>query len=301
MNNFSSIKDLQEQVRGYRPIVALLPDHWTRSTYTASDGAQLAYLRTGGAKPPLILLHGFQAAAVSWLRVAQALEADYDCVMADFRGHGHSNGVTENFDLPRITDDIMDLMRELALDKVAVIGHSMGAEVAGRLAAAYPEAVRAIVLIDPPMQAFTMPQTDETAPWLERWLETMQALKSQPHEERLLSALHLMPPGVSLWEEADFVPLVEGMAHLNLDILMQFNTVNYAIVRPEIIDGIQCSILLLLGDPDRGGSATSDGTAAFIARGEQCQIVRLDTGHFVHVDALDSVLEAITAFLAAQT
>jgi pimeloyl-ACP methyl ester carboxylesterase len=248
----------------------------------------------------LILLHGFQSSAVSWLRVAEALQADYDCIMADFRGHGHSSSVTQGFDLPRMTDDIMDLVRELLLDEVAVIGHSMGAEVAGRLAAAYPKPVRAVVLIDPPMQAFTMPQTDEAAPWLQRWLETMQALKTQPHEERLLSAVQLMPPGVSLWEEADFVPLVEGMAQLNLDILTQFNTVNYAIAKPEIIDSIQCPILLLLGDPDKGGSATPYGTAAFTAKGKQCQIVRLDTGHFVHVDALNSVLEAVTEFFAAQ-
>ena len=82
-----------ETIKTYRPIEALIPAHWRRSQYSAGDGAALAFYDTGGAKPALILLHGFQSAGLMWLRTAEALDAKYRVLMPDFRGHGYSRPV----------------------------------------------------------------------------------------------------------------------------------------------------------------------------------------------------------------
>ena len=56
--------------------------HW-QSGDIAVNGLKLHYTRTGGAKPPVVLAHGFSDDGLCWTPVAEALEADYDVVMVD--------------------------------------------------------------------------------------------------------------------------------------------------------------------------------------------------------------------------
>ena len=56
----------------------------------AVGGVRLRYHRTGGDKPSLVLCHGFSDNGLCWSRVAHDLEADYDIIMYDARGHGES-------------------------------------------------------------------------------------------------------------------------------------------------------------------------------------------------------------------
>src|SRR5215211_7958292 len=168
-----------ESVKNYRPIEALVPEHWQHSQYTASDGATLAFHDTRGNKPAVILLHGFQASGLMWLRTAQALESDYRILMPDFRAHGFSHARLANFSLDRLTEDIANMIQALGLATPAIVGHSLGAEIAGRVAAQHPSLVRSLVLVDPPMRAFYTPQnTDsEPPPWMRQWLTNMRAIK----------------------------------------------------------------------------------------------------------------------------
>ena len=52
---------------------------------------KLHYTRTGGDKPPVVLAHGFSDDGLCWTPVAKLLEADYDVIMVDARGHGRSD------------------------------------------------------------------------------------------------------------------------------------------------------------------------------------------------------------------
>ncbi len=63
---------------------------WTDDFFTFDD-VTLRYVRTGGDLPPLVLLHGFTDSSAEWARFARSLEADYDVIMMDERGHGLSS------------------------------------------------------------------------------------------------------------------------------------------------------------------------------------------------------------------
>ncbi|MFN2157062.1 MAG: alpha/beta fold hydrolase, partial [Anaerolineae bacterium] len=55
------------------------------------NGVDLHYYRTGKeGGPPLVLAHGFSDDGQCWYRLATDLEADFDVVMPDARGHGLS-------------------------------------------------------------------------------------------------------------------------------------------------------------------------------------------------------------------
>lgn len=53
------------------------------------------FYRTGGNKPPLLLLHGFMDSTLTWLRTARLLENDYDIIMPDARGRGHTEHLAQ--------------------------------------------------------------------------------------------------------------------------------------------------------------------------------------------------------------
>src|SRR4051812_41206150 len=122
-------------VRTYRPLSALVPTHWHSGEISTQDGATLHYTRTGRDKSGIVLLHGVQVDGLSWLRTAQALESAYDVVMPDSRGHGRSSRVSDNFSSALLVSDVAAVVRALDLDRPYVVGHSMGADIAGRFAA----------------------------------------------------------------------------------------------------------------------------------------------------------------------
>jgi len=65
----------------------MIPTHWTQNDLTI-NGINLHYWRTGeGGKPPLVLVHGFSDNSQCWLQTAIDLEAEFDIIMPDARGH----------------------------------------------------------------------------------------------------------------------------------------------------------------------------------------------------------------------
>lgn len=292
--------EMTHAVQAYRPIEALIPAHWQEGTTLAQDGTSLHYWRTGGDHPALVVLHGFQSAGLTWLRAAKALEAAYDVVMLDFRAHGKSGGPDKGFSLDLLTTDTATLIRALMLEKPFVLGHSMGGEVAGRLAADFPEIVRGVILVDPPARVFAMPKDAEASPWMQQWLASMQALKTQSHAERMVSGTRMLPPSASGWTEEDFVPFIDAQAQINLDVLAYASTMDYGLVTSGRIARIECPILVLTGDPQRGSVLDAEAREAFETAWRDGEWVQIDgAGHFVQVDAFPTFIAAIQRFLGA--
>src|SRR5450432_3989349 len=107
---------------------------WSDSYISAND-ISLHYYRTGGDKPPIVLLHGFTDSALCWTPVARVLEPDYDVIMVDTRGHGLSEGPTTGFSMQLLADDTFGFIQALGLRQPLLLGHSMGAATAAVVAA----------------------------------------------------------------------------------------------------------------------------------------------------------------------
>ena len=107
---------LQTIVKNYRPIEQLIPPHWSEGDIFANSIRQ-HYYRTGGEKPPLLLLHGFNEYGLTWLRVSKELERDYDIIMLDARGHGRSDGIASGFSNSLLVEDVVGVIRAFKLDR----------------------------------------------------------------------------------------------------------------------------------------------------------------------------------------
>lgn len=121
---------------------------------TAADGVRLAYRLLEPAAlssaPPVLLLHGFAGSAeANWVRtgVAQALlAAGRPVVLADARGHGHSDKPREvdSYAGSVLVDDAVTVLAAVPAEAVDVVGYSMGAFTAARMLP--HRAVRSVVL-----------------------------------------------------------------------------------------------------------------------------------------------------------
>ncbi|GAA2753608.1 alpha/beta fold hydrolase [Amnibacterium kyonggiense] len=112
------------------------------------DGGSLAVAEYGDPDgPPVLAIHGISASSRSWLAVARLLP-DVRLIAPDLRGRGRSTGFTDRLGLAQHRDDMRAVLDVLGLDRVVVVGHSMGGFVALPLAAAEPQRVASIVLVD---------------------------------------------------------------------------------------------------------------------------------------------------------
>src|SRR5262245_2639096 len=115
---------------------------WQTGDVTA-NGIKIHYTRTGGDRPPVVLNHGSTDNGRCWTPVAKALEADYDVVMPDARGHGMSDAPEGGYDVATRAADLAAFVEALGLARPVVGGHSMGASTTLLFAARYPDRLRA--------------------------------------------------------------------------------------------------------------------------------------------------------------
>jgi pimeloyl-ACP methyl ester carboxylesterase len=120
-----------------------------------TNGINIHYLRTGGSKPPLLLLHGLTGSGTCWIPLARALEGEYDVVMPDARGHGNSSTPLDGYRYEDHASDVVGLIQGLGLAVPVLLGHSMGGMTAAVVAGQLATAIRGVILADP---TFLSPQ-----------------------------------------------------------------------------------------------------------------------------------------------
>jgi pimeloyl-ACP methyl ester carboxylesterase len=121
---------------------------WSRNICEA-NGIASHYLRTGGAKPPVVLLHGLTGNGACWTPLARALEGEFDVVMPDARGHGNSSAPHDGYRYDDLASDVVGLIRGLELSRPVLVGHSMGGMTAAVVASRALAILRGVVLVDP--------------------------------------------------------------------------------------------------------------------------------------------------------
>jgi pimeloyl-ACP methyl ester carboxylesterase len=112
---------------------------------------RLQYYRTGGEKPAVVFLHGYTDNGLCWARLPLALRHVYDVILLDSRGHGISDRPEDStYALAERAEDAFAVIDGLGLKRLVLVGHSMGADTAAKVAADHADRIRGLVLIDPP-------------------------------------------------------------------------------------------------------------------------------------------------------
>jgi pimeloyl-ACP methyl ester carboxylesterase len=102
-----------------------------------------------GEGPPVLLLHGLSATRRNVVQGSRALvKRGYRLISYDARGHGASQPAP-SYEYSDLVDDLEAVLEELELDRVALVGSSMGAATAMAFTLEHPERVPALVQITP--------------------------------------------------------------------------------------------------------------------------------------------------------
>lgn len=120
------------------------------SQFVEVNGLRLHHLDWGGAgRTPVVLLHGIRLHAHCWGDFARRYRGDYRVLALDARGHGDSAWSPEgDYHLHTYYEDLCGVLEACGLERVMLIGHSLGARTAMLYAHLHPERVEKLVLVD---------------------------------------------------------------------------------------------------------------------------------------------------------
>ncbi|MBY0485965.1 MAG: alpha/beta fold hydrolase [Flavobacteriaceae bacterium] len=108
----------------------------------------MLYSRIEGEGKPLLIIHGFLGMSDNWKSFGSLYAAEgFQTHMLDLRNHGKSFH-SDDFSYDVMSQDVLEYCKANNLDKVAIIGHSMGGKVAMLFATTYPEMVEKLVVAD---------------------------------------------------------------------------------------------------------------------------------------------------------
>ena len=107
---------------------------------------KLHYQRTGQGHP-LVIMHGLFGTLENWGSHIKNLSAKFDVIAVDLRNHGRSPHTAE-MSYPLMAEDIKQLLDDLELNNVHLLGHSMGGKVAMQLALSHSEKVAKLMVAD---------------------------------------------------------------------------------------------------------------------------------------------------------
>jgi len=96
----------------------------------------------------MVLLHGIRAHAYVWSRAAPYLTPPHRLLAPDLRGHGESAWSDEGYGTPRYAADLAAWVDAQGLEPFVLVGHSAGGRVAVAYAAAHPQRVQCLVVVD---------------------------------------------------------------------------------------------------------------------------------------------------------
>ena len=265
---------------------------WTTGTVLV-EGTRLHFHRMGGSgRPVLLLLHGITDDGSCWTRVARDLEADFDIVMPDARGHGRSDSVGPDLSVARLASDVAGLLDELAIAEALVFGHSMGAITAVELAASRPDLVRGCILEDPPFGVLAAPSPERVAE-MRTEIASWSTLPAADRHE-LAAAQN---PG---WSREETDSWADAKALVDPDVVGHLGSIRRADWRPAL-ERMRCPGLLITGDADLGAIVTTS-TAREVGRlWPAGRVVHIGgSGHCVHRDRWEATMTEVRAFLREQ-
>lgn len=130
------------------------------------DSGGISYVaRLGGDGIPLVLLHGIGSNALSFAAMMQALPAGFPVIAWDAPGYGGSRPFDIDWPSPdHYAGAVAGLLDRLGWPRINLLGHSLGALVAGRFAVRYPERLAHLVLSSPALGYGSAPGAPLAAP-----------------------------------------------------------------------------------------------------------------------------------------
>lgn len=114
--------------------------------YQTIHGYRRAY-RIAGSGPAILLIHGIGDNSTTWSTVQAKLAQRFTVIAPDLLGHGKSDKPRADYSVAAYANGLRDLLSVLDIEKVTVIGHSLGGGVAMQFAYQFPQLLDRLILV----------------------------------------------------------------------------------------------------------------------------------------------------------
>lgn len=114
----------------------------------SADGVPITYSWDGRGSPALVFIHGWSCDRGYWDSQVEPFLVEHKVVAVDLAGHGSSGSERSVWSLAAFGQDVRSVVELLDLDRVILIGHSMGGPVALEAAQLMPERVMGVIGVD---------------------------------------------------------------------------------------------------------------------------------------------------------
>jgi pimeloyl-ACP methyl ester carboxylesterase len=115
---------------------------------SSPDGIELRYDAAGAGTPAIVLVHGWSCDRTYWREQAAAFVGRHEVVAIDLAGHGESGTGRTAWTMPAFGDDVVAIVDRLGLERVILVGHSMGGDVVVEAALRLGDRVAGVVWVD---------------------------------------------------------------------------------------------------------------------------------------------------------
>lgn len=254
-------------------------------TKTISVGEKILAYTDQGSGPAVVIVHGVGGHKEDWAGVAAALAANRRVFAIDMLGFGESSKNGEDLSMSVQAEALLALFDQHGIDKVALIGNSVGGWVTATFAATYPDRVEKLVLID----AAGFKAMFEGEPPVN--FDPNDAEEMQKLIDFTINGPIAKTPGLAEQAFAAYVGSGEKA------ITQTWGQSLFMSARlEELLPKITAPTLILWGADDRlFPSVLADVFAGMIPGAESMLIP--DAGHFPQIDQPEATINAISAYL----
>lgn len=256
------------------------------------NGINLAYTDQGSGLS-LVFLHAFPFNRRMWQPQVQALSDRFRAIAVDLRGHGESDAPLWHYSLDLFAEDVHALLDHLSVQRVVLIGLSMGGYLSFAFYRKYPDRVKALVLADTRAE----PDKPDTLAWrfalAQRvYKEGAQAVVDEMLPKLLSSVAYQTKP--ELVEQVRALIMSSPMSGIVGDLMAIAE-------RPDsvpILKHITCPTLVLVGDSDVLTTPAENKLIADVIPGARFQIIP-SAGHMSNLEQPEAFNRAVRGFLSS--
>jgi 3-oxoadipate enol-lactonase len=250
------------------------------------DESTIHYLERGRGEV-VLLIHGLGCSGADWAFQVAALERHFRVIVPDLPGSGHSPAPRGGYSIEAYAAAMWRFLDHLKIDKVNLVGFSLGGAVCQEMAVARPAAVARLSLIN----SLATYRPHSVRKWLETYLSaTLVRMLGMPRSAYLMAS-RLFPES---WQRAmrDHATAALGAVPATSYLGMGFALARWAIL--DRLAGLSCSIMLIAAEKD----FTPLAEKIALAQTLQAQLVVVrGSRHGTPFDAVEITNACLRAFL----
>jgi pimeloyl-ACP methyl ester carboxylesterase len=259
----------------------------------------------GGDGPAVLLVHGWPETWYAWRHVMPALAKDFTVIAVDQRGMGLSDKPETGYDTRTLGNDLIALMDALGHDRFAVVGHDTGFAISYALAADHPDRVERVALAEIPGAPGTTPAPPlfVPAPLNNRlWHLGFNRVEGLPeqlvagNDAPFFGYEFAIQGGTLPAEVVDYYVQTLSNPESLHGSFGWYRALDETIAQNQAREGKLAMPVLAIGGELSYGEHVAEAEQA-VADDVQGVVIP-GTGHWVAEQAPESLLEALTAFLA---